>query len=183
MAIFSSILVFGTICVSILTIYLVCRHKICKQLLQIRELESEINMLLSEIRQHRLNLGKDRAPPQHKKVQAPKKWSSTFDDARWERERNRNSNIASLNVGTILRRKWKGKLIEVEVADGYYLYGGKRYPTLYAVVVDIAGVRLCPKQKRKDGTRPPGYRQVPAWSATRFFKLNEVVKMQKGMLT
>jgi hypothetical protein len=108
-----------------------------------------------------------------------KKRDKKYDLSRWERERKRSPIIAKLTPGMRLSRKWKGKLTETVVRKGYYIYDDVKYPTLYSVVVAITGTRSSPKQKRADGTRPAGTRQLTSYSAVRFFGLDKP-KKKKG---
>lgn len=54
--------------------------------------------------------------------------------------------------GTVITREWKGIQHEVEIADGGYLYGGRRWKSLSEVVREITGTR---------------------WNGPRFFGLRE----------
>jgi hypothetical protein len=54
--------------------------------------------------------------------------------------------------GTVITREWKGIQHEVEVADGGYLYGGRRWKSLSHVAREITGTR---------------------WNGPRFFGLRE----------
>ena len=47
----------------------------------------------------------------------------------------------SMATGTQLAREWQGRLHEVEVVDGGFLYDGRRYKSLSAVARAITGVR------------------------------------------
>ncbi len=47
----------------------------------------------------------------------------------------------SLGDGTILRREWRGAMVEVEVTDGAFRWEGRSYPSLSAVATAIAGVK------------------------------------------
>jgi hypothetical protein len=86
-----------------------------------------------------------------------------------------------------LKRLWQGEIHEVIVGQGYYKYKGEQYPTLYSVVVEIAGARDCPKQldrrgRYPEGKRPEGTRKLTSWSAPRFFKLHWLIPGGKDLL-
>lgn len=110
-----------------------------------------------------------------KKKRAPlsKPRGSQFDQIRWERERKRYPVIAMLTPGMKLERKYKGVVTETIVRKGYYSCNGIAYPTLYAAMVSITGTKSYKKQKRPDGTRPKGTREMTTMSAVRFYKLKE----------
>ena len=108
-----------------------------------------------------------------------KTWDPKHDAKRWKRERERSALIAQLTPGMLLRQDFKGEVVEVKVMADGYLYGDKKYPTLYAVAKEVTGTIQCPKMKAKDGTRPAGTRALSNWSATRFFKA-AIAKVLKG---
>jgi hypothetical protein len=93
---------------------------------------------------------------------------------RWLRERRKNKLIGALLPNMLLRKVWKGEQYEVKVGQGYYLYQGVKYATLYEVTGEITGWREYPKQM-VDGVRPEGTRRMSAWSPTRFWELKKLV--------
>lgn len=101
-------------------------------------------------------------------------WNTEHDLNRWKRERKRSKDIAALKPGQTLTREWptgSGEIHKVKVGKGKYTYLGKQYPTLYMVVKVITGTKDCLKQKKADGKRPEGQRQLTDWSAAKFFRL------------
>ena len=46
-----------------------------------------------------------------------------------------------LGVGTKLRRRWKGRMVEVVVAQDGFVYEGQHFPSLSAAATAIAGSR------------------------------------------
>ena len=93
---------------------------------------------------------------------------------RWLRERRKNKLIGKLVPDMLLRKTWKEHEYEVKVCQGYYLYGGEKYATLYEVTGEITGWREYPKQM-VDGVRPEGTRRMSAWSPSRFWELPKLV--------
>lgn len=121
-------------------------------------------------------------PPAKKKTgrgkqgKRAKTWDPKHDAKRWKRERERSPLIAKLVPNMVLRREYKGVMVEVRVMADGYKYKDKKYPTLYAVVKEVTGTIQCPKMKAKDGSRKEGTRALSNWSAARFFKLAVVLK-------
>lgn len=96
------------------------------------------------------------------------------DKSRWTRERERYPLIAMLRPGMKLKRKYKGAMTETIVRKDHYLRDGVRYPTLYSAMISITGTKSYPKQRRADGTRPKGTREMTTMSAVRFYKLKKL---------
>ena len=44
-------------------------------------------------------------------------------------------------VGTLLKRKWKGRTILVEVLEKGFRYENRQYPSLSNIAVEITGTR------------------------------------------
>lgn len=84
---------------------------------------------------------------------------------RWLRERARSQEIAKIEVGHKIVRDFAGQRHEVECHDGFWVYNGKEYATLYSVVCDIAGTK---QYSRPNSTEK---RTMSNWSASRFFAL------------
>ncbi len=107
-----------------------------------------------------------------------KRWNPKFDLERFKRERRRNPLIRQLPPGYVIEREFpkeSGQWHRVVVMRDHYQYNQKKFPTLYSVVRAIAGTRACPKQTRKDGTRPKGTREMVISSATKFFRLAKLI--------
>jgi len=105
-----------------------------------------------------------RSAPSAKAQESPRRtWGEQTWEARWQRERERSKDIAQLTPGMKLRPQYKGAEYLVEVTSYGYRYQGGRYPTLYAVMVDILGTYRDPTPLRK------GKHRTPTWSAPKFF--------------
>lgn len=86
------------------------------------------------------------------------------------------STIAALPMGTILERREGNLTHKVKLTKDGWEYKSKKFPTLYAVQMEIAGAREYPAQKRDDGSRPKGKTRVMAdMSASRYFNLAKVI--------
>lgn len=86
---------------------------------------------------------------------------------RWLRERRRSPEIAAIPVGGCVSREFGGVTHVATCREGFWEYGVEKYPTLYAVVVAIAGAK---EYARADGRER---RSMSNWSASRFFRLKE----------
>jgi hypothetical protein len=123
-------------------------------------------------------------PPPEPKPRRGKKWDRKYDGSRWKRERRRSKVIGQLLPGMIIPFKYKNRYTKVVaegtvvVHKGYYTYDEQYFPTLYSIMISIIGTRPYPKQKRADGTRPKGTRQMSSFSAVRFFKLKKFLGLE-----
>jgi len=98
---------------------------------------------------------------------------------RHKQERERNPLIGQLVPGMVLKRKYKGKLWEMEILEeGYLLRDNNRiYPTLYMAVKAIVGTVKLKKQKRAHHkTRPTGTREVVPYSGPGFWNLRSQLR-------
>lgn len=79
-------------------------------------------------------------------------------DRETRRKLNRSGPVQAegleLGVGTKLRRRWKGRAVEVVVAQDGFVFEGERFPSLSAAATAIAGSR---------------------WNGPRFFGLRDTV--------
>ncbi|OGO08172.1 MAG: hypothetical protein A2Y61_00375 [Chloroflexi bacterium RBG_13_60_13] len=124
-----------------------------------------------------------RAAAPAKEPGSPKRWSEEQNLARFHRERERNPLIRRLPVGYVLQRTWpyqdpRGPIHRVIVGRRSYRYQDREYPTLYAVVQAIAGVKEYGKQMRIPGqedSRPEGKKLSTSWSVTKFFGLDKLI--------
>jgi hypothetical protein len=85
--------------------------------------------------------------------------------SRWNRERLRSPEIAAIAIGSHITREFEGKVHQVTCCDGFWLYDGQEFPTLYAVTMAITGAK---EYDRADGKEK---RSMSNWSAARFFRL------------
>lgn len=86
---------------------------------------------------------------------------------RWLRERQRSPEIAAIPCGNSVSREYHGSVHTATCCDGYWLYNGVEYPTLYTVAMAITGAK---EYERAD---KQAKRTMSNWSAVRFFKLRE----------
>ena len=106
-----------------------------------------------------------RSAPTATALESPRqKWGEHTWAARWQRERERSKEIASLNPGMMLRPRYKGVEYKVQVVNSGYRYQSHRYPTLSAVLVEILGTYRDPRPL------PRGKYRTPTYSAPKFFK-------------
>lgn len=117
-----------------------------------------------------------RKPAQPATAQASRKrrqWGEETWEARHQRERQRCRLFAKLTPGMRLRPKYKGQEYLVMVDSYVYRYNNQRYPTLYAVMVEIIGTY----------SRKPAKGEIltPSWSAPRFFRpaITEALKRNR----
>jgi len=87
--------------------------------------------------------------------------------SRWERERRRSTQIAAIPLGSKLTKIYGNKIHEIICRDGYWEYDGKAFPTLYSLVVAIAGAHEYPRKDKKEN------RSMANYSSLRFFGLKK----------
>jgi len=127
-------------------------------------------------------------PPEE--PQKPRRWDPKYNESRWKREREKSPKIAKLLPGMKLPFRYKNRITKLVVEGtvivhyGYYTYNEEKYPTLQSVANVITGTKPYPKQKKKDGSRPEGTRQMSTYSAARLFRLDKLFgikpKSKKG---
>lgn len=88
---------------------------------------------------------------------------------RWQREQARSPEIAKIGIGGKVSREWDGEVHEAECGDGFWIYRGEKYGTLYHVVTAIIGTRPFPRPEAPNFEPKHG----STWSASRFFRLKE----------
>lgn len=121
-------------------------------------------------------VAKKRAKPAKARAGARRNQSRDNMEERWQRERERSSAIAALPIGLRLKRPYNGAWYQCRVKQGYYLFEGKKYATLYMVTKEITGTRKAPKQRNTEtGERAEGTRQLCNWSAAKFWRLKKVL--------
>jgi len=98
-------------------------------------------------------------------------WGKHTWVARHLRERQRSLLIGKLVPGMVVHVDRGGVHHQLKVERGNYLYKGQDYPTLFMVTQVAAGTVERPSQRKANGKRPPGSRQLCNWSAAKFWNL------------